>query len=325
MNYKRIYEALIESRMKLKEQRIMERKERTHYYEVHHVLPKYEGGDDSERNLVLLTFKEHFMAHLLLFKSERQNRGDFVHLAYATLRLMASFGDGSSRFKNAGKSYEFYKEKYWQKYSPELHHMFGKTHSDDAKQRISVARKGTMPVKDRETHQMIGSVSVTHPNVLSGKWIHHSSGRVFSENERQKHRLKNAGSGNPNFKSNVTKEYLLELLFHNLHRCTFDNFLHLAYFSEIAKTSVKNDFGKTINGRCMIVNRFGSIFDFVSEFNSKFNESISFDKYYRGFPAYKNQPKYYWFSCDQLKKSMKAKNESDLDKNYTWYRGKKYA
>ena len=38
-------------------------------YELHHIVPKSLGGDDSDDNLVLLTPREHFLAHLLLVKN----------------------------------------------------------------------------------------------------------------------------------------------------------------------------------------------------------------------------------------------------------------
>lgn len=36
------------------------------YYEIHHIKARCMGGEDIEDNLVLLTFKEHILAHLLL-------------------------------------------------------------------------------------------------------------------------------------------------------------------------------------------------------------------------------------------------------------------
>jgi len=38
------------------------------YFERHHVIPQSLGGDNSESNLVLLTYKEHFICHWLLTK-----------------------------------------------------------------------------------------------------------------------------------------------------------------------------------------------------------------------------------------------------------------
>lgn len=40
------------------------------YYELHHIVPRSEGGDDEANNLVLLTGREHFMAHYLLYKAD---------------------------------------------------------------------------------------------------------------------------------------------------------------------------------------------------------------------------------------------------------------
>lgn len=36
------------------------------YCESHHIIPKSEGGDNSAENLVNLTAREHYIAHLLL-------------------------------------------------------------------------------------------------------------------------------------------------------------------------------------------------------------------------------------------------------------------
>ena len=38
------------------------------YYEKHHIIPRCCGGTDNSSNLVLLTAREHFLAHYLLTK-----------------------------------------------------------------------------------------------------------------------------------------------------------------------------------------------------------------------------------------------------------------
>lgn len=63
MDYKLVYEGLIakaKNRISLEE-----------YFEVHHVVPRSLGGDDSKDNLVQLTAREHFLAHWLLWKIHR--------------------------------------------------------------------------------------------------------------------------------------------------------------------------------------------------------------------------------------------------------------
>ncbi|UIW11552.1 MAG: hypothetical protein [Enterobacter phage ENC7] len=59
MNYKRIYNELINNR---KTNPVVGT------VEVHHIVPKSMGGDDSEGNLVALSPREHFVAHYLLAK-----------------------------------------------------------------------------------------------------------------------------------------------------------------------------------------------------------------------------------------------------------------
>lgn len=40
------------------------------YYESHHIIPRSEAGDNADENLVLLTAREHFLAHWLLYRAE---------------------------------------------------------------------------------------------------------------------------------------------------------------------------------------------------------------------------------------------------------------
>lgn len=62
MNYKLIYEKLVTTR----KSRGLDKNKLDGYFEKHHILPKCLGGDNSPDNLVLLTSKEHILAHRLL-------------------------------------------------------------------------------------------------------------------------------------------------------------------------------------------------------------------------------------------------------------------
>jgi hypothetical protein len=59
--YTKCYLKLIESRKKSK-------LDENTYYEKHHIVPRCLGGSDEDNNLVHLTPREHFIAHLLLTK-----------------------------------------------------------------------------------------------------------------------------------------------------------------------------------------------------------------------------------------------------------------
>ena len=54
------------------------------YYEKHHIVPRCLGGSDDEMNLIHLTYREHFIAHLLLTKIYPENRG----INYALLCML---------------------------------------------------------------------------------------------------------------------------------------------------------------------------------------------------------------------------------------------
>ena len=63
MNYLLHYNKLIKSRKLLDRKKTKET-----YYEKHHIIARCIGGTNDEDNLVLLTFREHYIAHLLLSK-----------------------------------------------------------------------------------------------------------------------------------------------------------------------------------------------------------------------------------------------------------------
>lgn len=84
MDYQKIYTNLIEN---------CKNKEYLEYTEKHHIIPKCMGGTDGPENIVELSAREHFIAHMLLFKIHRTKE-----LAYAM--NMMTVHDSSNRSKN---------------------------------------------------------------------------------------------------------------------------------------------------------------------------------------------------------------------------------
>ena len=71
MDYKRIYDDLMQSRLLMKEHRIKLRRGGD-YFEAHHIIPVSMGGEGGLQayrhpNIVLLTAREHYIAHALLW------------------------------------------------------------------------------------------------------------------------------------------------------------------------------------------------------------------------------------------------------------------
>lgn len=92
MNYQKIYKKLITKRQEY----VLEEN-----YEKHHIIPKTIGGDNSENNIVRLTPREHYIAHLLLTKIYPKEDG--LKIAW---QLMACTRDDFGNVKFSSKMYE---------------------------------------------------------------------------------------------------------------------------------------------------------------------------------------------------------------------------
>lgn len=77
MNYHNVYQQLI------KNAQAKRRVKGTEYYEQHHILPRSMGGSNQSSNLVLLTAKEHYVAHHLLWRAHRNKS---MALAFIKIR-----------------------------------------------------------------------------------------------------------------------------------------------------------------------------------------------------------------------------------------------
>jgi hypothetical protein len=70
------------------------KKTATEYVERHHIVPKCLKGDNSKENLIYLTAKEHFVAHLLLWKIYG---GSLVYAAWAMTHQFGSILTGNEQ------------------------------------------------------------------------------------------------------------------------------------------------------------------------------------------------------------------------------------
>ena len=81
MNYQKIYHSIIEK----SKTRIL-----TEYFEEHHIIPKSLGGNNSKKNKAILTAREHFVCHWLLWKfSKGKNKIKMGH-AFGMMRYHSS-------------------------------------------------------------------------------------------------------------------------------------------------------------------------------------------------------------------------------------------
>lgn len=136
MDYKKIYNNLM---VKAKgENRI---KSSNTYYEAHHIQPKSFGGEGDCRNtmhpnIVLLTPKEHYIAHLLLVAIYPKSPA--MHKALWNMCNVKK----DIRHKSSAKTYCRIRSEYIKNTLGTNNHFFGKMHTDEAKLKIGIASTG---------------------------------------------------------------------------------------------------------------------------------------------------------------------------------------
>lgn len=131
MNYKRIYDSIIEN---------AKNQIREGYLEKHHIVPKSVGGSDDKSNLVLLTAREHYLCHWLLAKHTNDKR---MWLAFS---MMCVSSNKHQRITN-GRMFEQSKIARTFAMSGENNPMFGKKsfckqHSEETKEKIRLSKLG---------------------------------------------------------------------------------------------------------------------------------------------------------------------------------------
>ena len=99
MNYQKVYNQIVQ---RAKEE-IRCKSKNGKYFEIHHIVPKCLGGDNSKDNLVLLTAREHFLCHWLLVRIYPENE----KLAFAFWNMCNGFSSkNQSRYVITSRVYE---------------------------------------------------------------------------------------------------------------------------------------------------------------------------------------------------------------------------
>jgi len=275
MDYQKIYRDLM---VKAKRQNRVKTKE--HYFEKHHIIPEclfkirtrsgpkgyVDGDSDDQNNLVLLTPREHFIAHVLLCKIYKNTEYAFKigsALLFFFSKIINPMHPRLKSFAPNSKKYESYR-------------IMGI-------QSISNANKGYINVRERDTGKYIGRISINDPDYISGKYVHHTKGRKISDIERS-HRKPQTGSNNSNYKE-MTEERKLRL-FSLVDRCLIGNHLILKLLQREMQTEFV-EFKKI--SRVWLDNNFGSIQNFIDECNKTNNSTIQYAPYFRNSQSYKKQ------------------------------------
>lgn len=169
MDYKKIYDNFMKDRLEKKPERLSEKK-KGFYFEGHHILPKSKGGEGNSNrpknnsNIVLLTAREHFLSHWILWRiyrdrstalsfhkmlsvNKNQNRTsssrgyEEARQAFRMTNIGNQHGKGKTRIvsdEQKQKQSKLMKGRYSGSKNP----FFNKKHSDETKDKIRKSREG---------------------------------------------------------------------------------------------------------------------------------------------------------------------------------------
>ena len=209
--YTKIYKSLIESRIISPTV--------SSYYEKHHIIPKSMGGSNKKDNIVKLTAREHFIAHMLLVRITYGD--DKTKMRYALMRLLKNPSNNlekiNSRYyeiarkenlkalKNKKVSNEtrmkmsasqkgrYVSEETKKKISEaakkrtgENNPFFGKNHSDETKSRISKSKLGRK--QTTESNEKRSKSLSLDKNPFYGKKHSEETKRKMSEAAKERHK-----------------------------------------------------------------------------------------------------------------------------------------
>jgi len=165
------------------------------YTERHHIQPRSLGGTDSVDNLVDLTAREHFVCHWLLTK---MTAGEDRYKMINALRMMRAEKPGQQRYNTliTSRVYENIKQEYAHMQSilrsGSGNGFYGKTHTPEARKRISEANKGRVQTLEEKEKQIAA---------ITGR-----KREPFSEEWRAKMADKKKGEKNPRFGVEVSSD-----------------------------------------------------------------------------------------------------------------------
>lgn len=107
------------------------------------------NGTNDKDNLVLLTAREHYLCHKILWKIDKENKGLFL----AFHKMSLSSKEGQKRYKISSKDYEYLKLEFKKLNTGIYNPMYGRTTSDYNK---SIVSKIMSLPKSEETKRLIG-------------------------------------------------------------------------------------------------------------------------------------------------------------------------
>lgn len=170
MNYKKVYDNLI------KKARTSHRKKgKKIYYEQHHITPRCLGGTDTESNLVLLTAKEHYIAHLLLYYIYKNSKYSYkMAFALWSMRPKLTNSKMEERYIPSSRGYKMMREAFRdaisKKHKGREGTFKGKTHRETTKQILKEKAKNIPSETRKRAYKGQFQTKESIAKAAQGKW-----------------------------------------------------------------------------------------------------------------------------------------------------------
>ena len=194
----------------------------TGYFETHHIQPKSLGGLDNKQNLIDLTGREHFIAHLLLKKIMQIRYGinspEYKSMTYALWQM------ANTRLQKhiTSRQYEWLRIEFSRmqhdRFLGSNNPRFGKEVKQSARDKISKANKGKLTWMKGKSHtEEAKAQMIEHHADVAGENnpMYGKKHSIESIQKMKEHQWDRSGSKNPRFGKKLTdkeKQHLSKIL-----------------------------------------------------------------------------------------------------------------
>lgn len=206
MDYLKLYSSIVENARL----HFTDRLYREEYFENHHIVPSSAGGTDEKENLVLLTAREHYLCHWILYKIYPTKENAFSW-------WMMSNNSGNKyhkgRSRQTSRKYEYARIAF-SKHISKLHK--GKTLSEEHRKKLSSSKLGSKNgmhgQKHSEDHKKyLSEINSGDKNGFFGKSHTEESRIKISESKKKLVGIKHPHFGKTDLHSDETKRKFSEM------------------------------------------------------------------------------------------------------------------
>ncbi len=172
-----------------------------YYTEKHHIVPLSLDGSNENSNIVKLSAREHFLCHYLLTKFTEGEENKKMWFAFHSF----SMDINGKRYKNS-RLFEIARKKKSELMKGDGNPMYGKTHSEETKKKISNKNKGKLTGEKNPWHKSNKSEEEIRQRSEKSQLAKNKNYSLLTGLEKEERKLKFSNSIK-NFWDGVSEDY----------------------------------------------------------------------------------------------------------------------